>query len=276
MNNYILWNTSVVIPTFEREKEIVWLVESLNLYNPDLKIIVVDTSNNINWVLNKLWRKINMRYAHMLNKGISFSRNTWLEYVNTDFTLCMDDDFIISKKTKLASFIKKFKDSNLDILWWEVNNVWSEKYDFHWKYFFLWITLIHFIWLWANIDWNMLKCDVMPNYFLSKTSSILEIWWWDELLRFAREHDDFFLNAKNNNLTVWYDPSFWVDHNDTLVKHYNIQDNTSSIKHFCDKWDVNSKIEVRLYSENWKKRLSIYRFMWKKRLELSKDEKKLY
>ncbi len=272
--SFDIWNLSVVIPTYERPKEIMSLINSLNIDYPDLNLIVIDTSKEINRILKKESNKINLEYIHMLNNGISCSRNIWLEKVNTDLVLFMDDDFKINKeKTKLLSFMEKFQGLNLDILWGEVNNIWSEKYDFHWKYEFLGDTLIHFVWLENKKLYNVWIYDTIFNYFVWKTKKIIENWWWDEELKFAREHDDFFLNIKNKWLCVWYDDTFWINHNDILIKHYNVQDNTSSIKHFCEKWDITSKIEVRIYKEEWKTRLSIYRFMWKKEMQLTDNEK---
>ena len=60
-----------------------------------------------------------------------------------------------------------------------------------------------------------------------------------------------------------------------MIKHYNIQNNLPSVKYFCNKWEICSKIEVRISkSSAYKKsRLSIYRFIWSKIVKLSNDEK---
>lgn len=268
---------SIIIPTHNRERYINNLFNSIKTTYPEIPIIIIDTSNRQNNELinsNYWW----LKYIHLkTNNWISYSRNYWLRNVGTNYVLFMDDDFSLSPKTNLAWFVQKIKNENYDILWGEVSNIWWENYEYQWIYNISNNTLFHFIWL-KNDKW-VDTYDIIFNYFIAQTSKINEIWGWDENLRFAREHDDFFLTCKKNNFIISYDSNFWINHICNTKKYYEnyeIFEKNSSINYFRMKYSINSKIEIRYIRKNWSAPyLSIYRFMWNQYLQLKIEDIKL-
>lgn len=266
-------NLSIIIPSHEREKSIISLVDSLLSLPENFKVIVVDTSLKVNELL-KHREGADFHYKYLSeNKWISHSRNLWLSEVDTDFSLFMDDDFQLSPKTNLSGFLQTFKESGLDVLGWSFNNIGTENFDFHWIYDFKDNTLFHYVWLKNHVnEKDFEEFHIIHNYFITQTQTILDLWGWDSELKFAREHDDFFLSARNKGLHVGYTPEFWINHHHG-VKHYELYDSKSSIEHFCNKWGIASKVEVRLiHKANQEPYLSITRFMGYKTMELQEEE----
>lgn len=264
-------NLSVVIPTHERQNEILRLTSNLLVQTFSLKVIIIDTSKKVNRVLSTT-KSSNLKYVYLPdNFWISYSRNLWLNEVDDDFVLFMDDDFVLNSKSRLFEFKNELQEQDYHILWWEVNNIDAENYDFHWKYKMKNQTLYHYIWLPNNNG----GYDVIFNYFIGKTQKIINIWWRDNNLKFAREHDDFFINWMQTWLKVWYDRNFWIDHIHSWKKYYEeheLNNKWESIKYFCQKWWISSKVEVRLIWAWTNKYLSIYRFMWDKYIDINENE----
>lgn len=263
-------NPSVIIPTHERPEMISNLVNDLtNNWNIS-SVIVIDTSNSTNSIL-KQQSTSKVKYVYLdSNEGISHSRNLWLSLIDSEYVIFMDDDFRLNESSNIPLFQDEFQDSEYDILGWAFNNIGTKNFDFHWEYLFSWTTLLHFVWL--PIYWTSNRFHVIHNYFISKTQTILDLCWWDEELRFAREHDDFFLRSKDKDLAIGYNPSFSINHHHS-IKHYESYDQKQSIAHFCWKWSIESKLEIRYLLDEWgKPYLSIVRFMWDKDLTLSDHE----
>jgi len=266
-----MYKTTFVIPTHERADQIVWLISSLVVLPFSKEIIVVDSSRKVNNIL-KLTN--GLHYFHLdSNPGISASRNLWLSHVDTENCIFMDDDFQLGSKTRLSEFISNFESISqdwLDLLGWWVKNIWTENFDFHGTYSFYKGILFHFIGN-RNMQWRL---EVIHNYFIAKTQKVLDISWWDEQLKFAREHDDFFLRARNAWVYVDYNPDYEINHIHWKKYYEEHEQNNKgqSVAVFCKKWEIDSKIEVRKISNPEGDYLSIVRFMWSNEKLLSDDE----
>jgi len=64
-------------------------------------------------------------------------------------------------------------------------------------------------------------------------------------LKYAREHDDFFLTLKKKKIHVWYDASVGVEHMN-YPKHHGGNKSLPCINHFLSKRDIQNKVEIRL------------------------------
>lgn len=232
---------TVIVATYERHAYLDRMISSFRNYYPDLSFVVVDSS--------KLsYSRDDITYIKVPEgSGISFQRNTALAAVKTKYFLLVDDDYICNEKTHIVSLYEPVKNGTYDIIWWEMDEIDGDNFDFHWKYEIYNNELFHFVWI--SNDSNWIKCDTIVNFFVSETSRILKIWWWDNNLKFALEHDDFFLNAKKHNLTIWYLGNIRVIH-DHLIKHHWWPKSANCIEYFCKKRGVDNKIEIRKIEKN--------------------------
>ncbi len=226
---------TAIVATHERQKALSEMVDSFHQYYPQLKIIAVDSSREVN-VRNDI--------VHILdadNPGISVKRNKALSQVSTPLFLLLDDDYICTDQTDIQKLIARIQQGNT-IVWGQIHNVWSEQYDFHGYYTIMRDTLYHFV---DRKNPVTQRYDTMFNFFVWKTDTIRAIGWWDEKLQYAREHDDFFLTMKQKKLPVAYEESVVVDH-ENYEKHHGRENSRWSIQHFLSKWDIKNKIEIRL------------------------------
>jgi len=226
---------TAIVATKEREGALNNMVTSFLSFYPNLNIIAVDSSvkpiprSDITHIIaaNDIW--------------ISSQRNIALDKVSTELFLLLDDDFVCTEKTKMFELINWVKSWIYNIFWWAVNNIWSEKYLFHWDYEIIWNTLFHFI----DISKDNNKYDTIFNFFVWETDLIRQKWARDHNLKLAREHDDFFLNLKKEWLSVWYSDKVVVDHY-SYKKYHGWSNSIDSVNHFLSKRDIKDKIEVRL------------------------------
>jgi len=92
---------SVIIPTFNRCRDVVMCVESvLSSEYPDFEIIVVDNSsmdNTISVLRDKYENRINLISSNS-NLGASGGRNLGAKYAKGDYLLFVDSDNVVDKK----------------------------------------------------------------------------------------------------------------------------------------------------------------------------------
>lgn len=230
---------TAIVSTHERPDALNNLVTSFRTYYPNLQIIAVDSSNR--------WNQRN-DIIHLFTEdlGISKQRNLALDLVKTQLFLLLDDDFICTGKTNLFRLMDSILNWKSDISWWAINNIWTENYNFHWVYEKIWDTLYHFVDI-ANNAWYY---DTIFNFFIWKTFKIKEIGGRDENLKYAREHDDFFLWIKSHWLLVSYEFNTIVDHLNYQKFHW-WKRWEKCIKEFCIKWWIKNKVEIRLIKREW-------------------------
>jgi len=92
-----LRRVTALVKTFERPDVVRRLVESMQRLYPAMPIIVVDDSRSP--VALEGVRVVEIPF----DSGIGAGRNKGLEQAETDFVLVLDDDFVLTRKTRLGS-----------------------------------------------------------------------------------------------------------------------------------------------------------------------------
>lgn len=188
----------------------------------------------------------NIKYIHVpSNTWISKQRNIALENVKTPLFLLLDDDYLYINGTNIKKMLDYINSGDVDIIWWNLLNVLSEQYSFDGSYEFIENTLYH----WVEVKNSSWLYDVIFNFFLAKTDQIRRIWWRDDELKYAREHDDFFLNTMKNWLKIWYDKEITVEHY-SYSKHHWWTLWIASVEYFKRKRNIENKVELR-YINKW-------------------------
>ncbi len=232
---------TAIVATHERSLSLNKMITSFREYYPKLEIIVADSSRN---------PKIRNDIVHILtnwDSWISKNRNIAIKNVKTDLVILLDDDYICTPKTdiiKLADNI--IYNDDIVLSWWNVNNIGHEKYYFHGYYEIIDNILFHFVDKKNPLSDNY---ETIFNFFVWKTDDIKKIWWWDNNLKYAREHDDFFLNLKDKWKKIIYDPSICVDHY-LYEKYHGWEKADKCLKNFLWKRNIKNKVEIRLIEKD--------------------------
>lgn len=110
---------TVITKTFERYEAVNRLVESINYFYPDLRIVVADDSEDPQRIRGKNVKQTYMPFA----EGLFAGRGVALSQVTTKYFLWVDDDFVFTEKTKLERMMQKLDESrlNLDVIGGTVN-----------------------------------------------------------------------------------------------------------------------------------------------------------
>lgn len=231
-----------IVATHNRNFALKELIDSLNIHYPKMPLFIVDSSefrnNNIDLT--------NYIYTH--NSWISLQRNIALDKVKTNLFLLLDDDYIFNNKTNIKEMLELMIKFNHQIVWWWVNNINTENFDFHWIYEIIDEVLYHFIDYEQDVENK--KYDTIFNFFLAETNAVKAIWWRDSSLKYAREHDDFFLSAKEKNMSVWYTNKVSIDHN-SYAKYHWWERSRNCVNYFLNKRNIKNKIEIRLINRIW-------------------------
>lgn len=238
--NRSLQDITAIVATREREIPLHHMVTSFHAYYPKLKIIAVDSSER------PTKRNDILHILVDSDVGISEPRNIALNQVKTPLFLLLDDDYICTRKTNLQKLMNQI-DWLHDIVWGAINNIESEQYYFHWYYEIINGILCHFV---DKKNPISKRYETLFNFFVGQTESIVTMWWWDNKLKYAREHDDFFLTAKEHNLWVAYNPSVSVDHYN-YPKYHGWLNSQQSVEHFLKKRNLKDKVELRLIQKSW-------------------------
>ncbi|HMT26768.1 MAG TPA: glycosyltransferase [Candidatus Absconditabacterales bacterium] len=245
-------NITAIVATHEREKALDNMVSSFRDFFPDLKIIVVDSSSTPH-------KRDDVNHVFVdPESGISTQRNTALDLVTTELFLLLDDDFVCTEKTCLSLLIEGVSGGIYDVLGGAVNNIGREEYEFHGDYQILENVLYHFI----DPVKESFKYDTIFNFFVAKTSLIKNAGGRDSQLKYAKEHDDFFLNLKRNETIVGYNKSVAVDHYSYKTYHGGAK-SEHCVKHWLSKRNIKNKVEIRLIDKNDIKYISFHCFMEK-------------
>lgn len=233
-NSLDISDVTAIVSTHERSFALNNLVDSFHLHYPDLKIIAVDSSKN---------PQIRTDISHVLSSDlwISQQRNMALHNVHTALLLLLDDDFLCSEKTDIIKLIDSVVNSDNQIVGGVVDNIWSEQYDFHGYYDIIWNTLYHFVWKKNPTSYNY---ETIFNFFVWETNAIKWIGWWDDNLKYAREHDDFFLRAKHKDVKVSYNHDVAIEHHHYRKHHWGTK-SLWCVDHFLLKRNIDNKVEVR-------------------------------
>lgn len=177
---------TILVKTFERPECCVRLIKSIRFYYPTIPIIVADdgtihpnlTDFNVNHMILEF------------DVGLSAGRNEMLYKTTTPYFLLTDDDAIFTEKTKLENMVR-ILDKNTDI---DLVGGHLSAGDWHGTLEKKEGALIIHRMQQRGISSNGFPLyDIVANFFMAKTASIVKVQ-WDNALK-IQEHEDFFWRA---------------------------------------------------------------------------------
>jgi len=199
MNNKI----GILITTFCRDELLDKAVKSVseNLHTDDYELIIVDQHAST--------KKATL-YSHLFNyssvpfnSGLSFGRNYGVQKakeLGCEYVLIASDSFLFNKSIKELNKCKHMMEIGMkDLMGFELQNCcgWEAKLSLD-------ITGFTLDFIDKSEDRQFYKCDIVRNFFLATTDSLLDVK-WDNNLKLA-EHEDFFHRYKKAGYKVcWTD-----------------------------------------------------------------------
>jgi len=200
--------------------------------------------------------------------GISKSRNAALERVRTPYMLLVDDDHVRLDSSKIENLLEYMGTHGFDLVAGNQVEKYDEPFDFHGSYQVQGSLLLHFVGASTGEAVGAPRFHVTPNFFVARTEVIQGVA-WDEKLRFAKEHDDFFLTAKLHDLKVGYCPGVEVL-NASKAKSHGGDRALACEEYFFRKWGVEDKVEIRWIPHPFP-RVSFYSTRMKHAIEPSRE-----
>lgn len=213
---------TIIIKTFLREKRLFCLLESIEKYYKNIKIIIVDDGiKNIESIIKEKY-KLEIRYVKIgYDLGLSYGRNLALSLLETKYFLLCDDDFVFTKETNIMELKNILEENNADIVGGVIRNKLNYTEGILRKRIRNFIKSLYKKPLIHNYYGEILKIeneltieyfnqsnfdkfivtDICLNFFLGNTERIKKTGAWNEKLKIG-EHSDFFVRMKENNLKV--------------------------------------------------------------------------
>jgi len=205
---------TVLVKTFNRPKTVTGAINQIRKFYPDIRILLADDSKETVQLDDNKTEIFPMPF----DSGVSKGRNFLLEKVETPYFLMMDDDHYFNGRTRLDNMLSLLEKHNFDILSALVFQRSPFKKEFYLKKlvdFYLNFDLtdgvLSFVDGFHERTRDYTRCDLVHQFFLSKTEPIQKIGGWDDRLKTA-DHADFFIRAKKSGLKVGYTHLARVDH----------------------------------------------------------------
>lgn len=196
-------SVTAVVKTFQRPREVRRLVASIRRVQPDLPILVVDDNRVPSQIPGTELLSV------PFNSGASAGRNAALAHIRTPYFLLLDDDFVFTRRTAIATPLAVLDaHPKIDIIGGTVVNL--PDFSVH-DYSGVVMegppahpdleqgTTIGGLPVYAKV----------PNFFLGRTETVRAVGWNDDL-KFL-EHHEFFRRAWGV-LTTVYDRDLRVLH----------------------------------------------------------------
>ncbi len=194
-------HTTALLISFLRPEYTMACVKSLRENYPDIQILVGD-NGEFNQELKDFINEHGGRYFVLpYDSGVSYARNRLMELMTTEYVLVGDDDFFYDKNAR-ADDMEKFmlghpeyvliggRISNKGVVanYQGVINILPD----HLHYIPLDPEALEYD---EDSGLNYQTADIVFNYFVARISEIKDVK-WDENIKVAFEHSDWFLSLK--------------------------------------------------------------------------------
>ncbi|MCD7784464.1 MAG: glycosyltransferase [Oscillospiraceae bacterium] len=194
--NFVKQNVTFMYKSFERQKMAKRLYKSTQSYYPGAKVVIADDSK-IPLELDDE----NVEIIHLpFNSGISVGLNRALERIKTPYLVKLDDDGLLTRRTKIGEQLNFLVDHpKVDLVaFCSLNAVkcknpdraMEEEYNkFSMKEVPRKLLVPHL----TEIDDTHVVMGKTPNYYVARTDSIRKVG-WDDNIRMI-DHHEFFWRA---------------------------------------------------------------------------------
>lgn len=254
-------DVTFIIKTFERPECIKRLVKSIYKYYKDAIVLIGDDSKISckKYIEQKYYDKNIKVYELPKDCGLSYGRNYLLNEVKTKYFVLLDDDFMFDKKTNIEEALEIINNKNIDILGGFIRNykIVHSIFDriivlgqlvFRYELASNYIGKIRQNGKTLFVDYEKFRfpdyeeVDLVMNFFIAKTESVLRSKWDDDLK--LQEHTAFFYKAQLNGLKVAFTNKLSIRHMPVQLKAYSSFRGRNFSKIFMEKNNIDKIIST--------------------------------
>jgi hypothetical protein len=263
---------TLVFVTIGRNDAARRFVASVRQRYPGLPILAAD-QNGPTDEMECFYRDHSVRMLWLpFDCGLSFARNRAFEQVGTRYVLLADDDFVFTDRTQIGSALDVLEeDPELGFLGGSVVDVRTDEHGNEkrllrrWEKFFvrcerantlITIPLDHLPLQTRLVSGHTVYlCDMTSNWGLFRAEMLSGDIRWDERIKVNGEHEDFFLNLKqNSSWRVGFLPGLQCDHRQPKNPTYQkLRRRLQGRKLLARKWNLTHHLEIgvglRSYSD---------------------------
>ena len=205
-------NLTLGIKTFMRPNCLHRLLKSIRELYPHVAVIVVDDGFEDQFNEQELHDKYDpITYIRTPpDIGLSAGRNVYVLNVETPYGLLLDDDHVFSEQTNLEMMVQGMIDNpHIDILggMWFDNG--TDQLDFFYQ-FNIHDGILDLDPTPIKTEGNYEFYDIVHNFFIFRPESVKRVLWNPKYKML--EHEDFFLRAKKEGLSVALDRRVAIHH----------------------------------------------------------------
>lgn len=211
-------NVTAVIISFLRQEYARACITSLKTQHPDIKLLVAE-NGEYDHEFAGFVKSHGGRYLVMpFDSGVCYARNRLVEQVDTEYVLVGDDDFFYTPDTgadKMLKFLQKNKTKNL------IGGRINENGEIRNYQGFIDFEKDHLVYrMFDETDCKKDRssklryhdADITFNFFIARTEIVKRIK-WDEQIKVAYEHSDWFISLKKAGIGgIVYTPDVIVIH----------------------------------------------------------------
>lgn len=250
-------NLTAILISFLREPYARKCVQSLVENYPGIKVLVAE-NGHYSESMHEFLDSVGAEYHLMpYDSGVCFARNRLIDEVETEFVLVGDDDFFYTetaKVDKMLKFLKNRKDFSL------VGGRIMEDgtiRDYQAMVSVEGGTLRQFplkpedLKIDKKSGLRFQKAELVFNFFVARTEDIKQCR-WDQNIKVAYEHSDWFIQLKFAKVPVAFSPDPIVVHKPKLeekidtTRYLNYRSRRSDKEYFFQKWNLKDFYDIKL------------------------------
>jgi len=250
-------NLTAIIINFLREPYLFNCINTLKEHYPDVKISVGENGKYTQEKKEKL-EELGAEYHEIeWDGGVCVGRNRLVDKVKTKYVLVGDDDFGYIEKSQIDKMVE-FLDNHpeFDLIGGRIieggkiknyqGNIEQNNDNFIYTAF----DVENGEYKTCNkTSLRYAKVDLTFNFFVARTEAIKKTQ-WDEKIKVAYEHSDFFIRFVNNGYNVAFSPDLLVEHKPTVSGLKNIAEyktfrcRRSDRKRFFNKYNLSYFVDM--------------------------------
>jgi GT2 family glycosyltransferase len=207
---------TAIIKTFERPEKLRTLLASIRQFYPTLPVVVVDDSQEpLTYIADAHTTYIHTEY----DIGVSEGRNRAVAQVKTPYTLLLDDDYVMTRQTRLETFLNILQTTPFRLVAGEVHDFGKKRLAFCGTF----QKQDDVLSLHQHAHHGVLNgypvYDFVIQFFLAETSLLQTIGWNPSLK--TLDHEEFFWRLHQAGVQVTATPRVSINHFPDYKQHAN-------------------------------------------------------
>lgn len=250
----------LIVTTMDRPGAVQRLVRTAREHFPDIAILVGDQSAPDPF-MDEFYAAYDVSVIRLpYDIGLSAARNALVDHVEDEFFVLCDDDFVFTGETDFGPALQLLRGQpEIGIVGGRVKNVdypfadaqsvdWAKFIEFDEARRLLSFVPMHLLAPKPSMHNGIqfYRCDAVLNFAVFRRAIFDAVVRWDPLIRSDGEHEDFYLNIKQNaDVGIAFLPSLSILHNRPEARAYErMRARTGGWRRFFDKWNVRAYLEL--------------------------------